>query len=350
MSVKIGVVGTGYWGKNLLRNFSELGVLGAMCDRNRDVLDIYAERYPGINCYNNFDAMLADGELDAIAIATPAETHAALAEQALASNKHVFVEKPLCLFVDEAEHLIQLAAAQERRLMVGHLLLFHPAFRAIQRVVADGEIGQLRYIYANRLSLGKIRREENSLWSFAPHDISMILRLTGRMPTQVSTLGGNYLNPKIADTTLSHLTFGEGLQAHVFVSWLHPYKDHRLVVVGSDGMLVFDDVLLGEEKVQIYPHQVAWEGDLPVIDKAEARPVPHETTEPLRLECEHFVDCVSNDKQPISDGDEGWRVLSVLDACQRSLDEGNAIKLPPRSPLQALDLEIGTAAKGEASI
>lgn len=325
-SIRIGVVGTGYWGKNLLRNLSAMGVLAAMCDSNHDALKGFAQQYPDAKPYADFDAMLADQNLDAVVIATPAETHGALAERALQAGKHVFVEKPLCLDLQQGARLIELAEQQGLRLMVGHLLLYHPAFRAVLELVEAGRLGDLRYVYSNRLSLGKIRREENSLWSFAPHDISMILRLTKCLPHRVTTTGGNYLSPSVADTTLTHLTFREGLQGHIFVSWLHPYKDHRMVVVGSEGMLVFDDVVEGH-KVSLYRHTATWQGDLPKIDKAVAEPVVYDDVEPLRNECEHFIECLREGKTPISDGPEGLRVLTVLDACQRSLDQGMPIEL-----------------------
>jgi UDP-2-acetamido-3-amino-2,3-dideoxy-glucuronate N-acetyltransferase len=211
--------------------------------------------------------------------------------------------------------------------MVGHLLLYHPAFRALARLFGSGALGELRYVYANRASLGRIRREENALWSFAPHDISMILALAGRMPTSVACSGGNYLAQGVADTTLSHLDFGGDLQAHIFVSWLHPYKDHRLVVIGSEAMAVFDDVAAGPEKLCLFRHKAGWQGEVPVINKAEAEPVPYEDAEPLRLECEAFLEAISSGTRPPSDADEGIRVLRVLDACQRALSSGERVKL-----------------------
>jgi UDP-2-acetamido-3-amino-2,3-dideoxy-glucuronate N-acetyltransferase len=194
-------------------------------------------------------------------------------------------------------------------------------------MVAAGGVGDIRYIYANRLSLGRIRRVENALWSFAPHDVSMILSLVGEMPARVVASGGTYLSPEVADTTLSHLSFGDGVQAHIFVSWLHPYKDHRMVVVGADGMLVFDDVKRGADKLLHYPHAVSWRDGLPTIDKAEAHPVAYDSEEPLKRECAHFLDCVATGATPISDAAEGVRVLAVLDACQRSLASGEPTTL-----------------------
>ncbi|MBZ0325559.1 MAG: Gfo/Idh/MocA family oxidoreductase, partial [Alphaproteobacteria bacterium] len=243
----------------------------------------------------------------------------------------VLVEKPLCLDLTEADRLRVQAEASGRILMVGHLLLYHPAFDALMSVVRGGQIGRLRYIYSNRLSLGKIRREENALWSFAPHDISMILKLVGRLPERVTATGGQYLHDGIADTTLSHLSFSGGVQAHIFVSWLHPYKDHRMVVIGDSGMAVFDDVQPGEKKLSLYRHEVGWRGEAPLISKADAEPIPYDQAEPLRRECESFVKAVRTGTPPPSDAVEAINVLRVLDLCQRSINGGKEVRFDPRT-------------------
>ena len=325
--VRVGVVGAGHRGRNLLRSFHALGGLVGVCDTDRACLRAAADAYPEARHHESFAGLLADEAVDAVAIATPAATHGDMALQALDAGKHVFVEKPLCLKLRQADRLGERAAETGLCLMVGHLLLYHPAFVALREAVNGGRLGDLRYIYCNRLSLGKIRREENSLWSFAPHDISMILTLFDRMPNTVMTNGGTYLKPPVADTTLSHLKFDDGMQAHVFVSWLHPYKDHRMVVVGSDGMIVFDDVAEGKDKLLFYPHKAEWEGDIPVVDKAKAKPVVYDAAEPLAIECAHFLSCVAQGKTPVSDVEEGRRVRAVLDACQRSLNSGLPVGL-----------------------
>lgn len=327
--MKVGVVGLGHWGPNLARNFAALGILGALADSRDAVRVRVGAAYPDATLHGSAEALFADPTLDAVAIVTPAASHYGLVRQALDAGKHVFVEKPLCLDLDEARVLERHAQDKNRILMVGHLLLYHPAFLALQAVVASGRIGALRYVYSNRLSLGKIRREENALWSFAPHDISMILALTGAMPEKAVTSGGTYLSPDVADTTLSHLSFPGGVQAHIFVSWLHPYKDHRLVVVGSEGMATFHDSAPENEKLLFYPHAVGWEGDLPTVTKAQAKRIPFEGGEPLAIECRHFLDCVQGKQRPRSDASESIRVLSVLDACQRSLTSGQPILLKP---------------------
>lgn len=330
MSVRVGVVGLGHWGPNLARNFAAHGALAALADSRPEILARFAAQYPGVKTFPDLESMMTARVLDAVAIATPAATHGALAAKALDAGLHVFVEKPLCLDLDEARTLGATAKSAGLTLMVGHLLLYHPAFIALRSLVESGRLGQLRYIYSNRLSLGKIRREENALWSFAPHDVSMILALAGTLPRRVVTTGGSYLLTGVADTTLSHLTFPGGMQAHIFVSWLHPYKDHRLVVVGSEGMATFHDSEPEGRKLMLYPHAVGWEGELPTVTKAAAEPVPYEAGEPLSLECRHFLDCVVQRRTPRSDADESLRVLSVLDACQHSLASGEPVPLEPR--------------------
>lgn len=324
---RVGVLGTGYWGKNLLRNFNALGALSGFCDNNEAQVAAFKSSYPQAKAFKDSAALLSDSEIQAVAIATPAATHGDLVEAALMAGKHVFVEKPLCLDIDQAKRLEDLARDQKRVLMVGHLMLYHNAFRALKRFVQSGVLGPIRYIYSNRLSLGKIRREENALWSFAPHDISMILQLTGELPEKVQATGGYYLTPGIADTTLSHLTFPKGMQSHVYVSWLHPFKEQRLVVVGSDGMAVFDDTKPAQEKLLVYRHVASWNGDLPVIDKAKAEPLTFEDVEPLEQECREFLSAVEKGTKPPSDAAEGIAVLRVLAACQKSIDSGKAVDL-----------------------
>lgn len=324
---RVGVVGTGYWGKNLLRNFADLGALTAFCDTSDGQRKKFAGLYPSAQVFSDPATLFAVSGVEAVAIATPAVTHGELVAAALEAGKHVFVEKPLCLDIAEAGRLRDRAAALGRTLMVGHLLLYHGAFIALRERVASGGLGAVRYIYSNRLSLGKIRREENALWSFAPHDVSMILQLMSEEPQSVVATGGQYLTTGVADTTLSHLTFRAGVQAHIFVSWLHPFKEQRLVVVGSDGMAVFDDTQKGPAKLVAYRHVTEWTGDVPIVDKAQPEPIPYEDVEPLRQECAAFLTAVRSGSPPPSDADEGIRVLRVLAACQRSIDVGARIQM-----------------------
>ena len=317
----IAVIGSGYWGKNLVRNFYNLGALKLICDKNETLLDTFREQYPGVETCLAFNDVIGNENINAVVISTPAETHYQLAREALLFKKHVFVEKPLVLHENEGHELIALAKENNRRLMVGHLLQYHPAFVRLKELAISGDLGRINYIYSNRLNLGKIRREENILWSFAPHDISMILTLAGEEPESVLATGGNYLHQKIADVTTTHLEFPSGLQAHIFVSWLHPFKEQKLILVGDRKMAVFDDTQPWEDKLLLYPHKINWQNNVPVPDKAEPERVTVTPDEPLLLECQHFLECIQNETKPKTDGKEGLRVLKVLNASQRSIDQ-----------------------------
>lgn len=315
----VAIIGTGYWGRNLVRNFHELGVLAALCDGNDETRQSLAEQYPGCRVTGSCAEILCDPAIEAVAIATPAERHGAMVREALLAGKDVFVEKPLCLSVEEGGELVRLAEQSRRILMVGHLLWYHPAVVKLKEMIDGGDLGRIQYVYSNRLNLGKIRREENILWSFAPHDLSVILGLLGEMPNEIQAQGGNYLHQQIADVTVSLLSFPSGVKAHIYVSWLHPFKEQKLVVVGDRKMAVFDDVEK-KDKLLLYPHSIEWKNHVPLANKAEAQPVPFEPVEPLRAECQHFLDCIGTGTQPRTDGREGLRVLMVLDRCQKALD------------------------------
>ena len=316
----VAVVGAGYWGKNLVRNFHAVGALDAICDSNRELLETLNRDYAPRKVVTAYSEILGDRSIGAVAIATPAETHADLVREALSAGKDVFVEKPLCLDVRTGRELVELAKAKQRILMVGHLLWYHPAVLKLKELIRAGELGRIQYVYSNRLNLGKIRREENILWSFAPHDLSVILGLLGEMPDTVRAQGGNYLHQNIADVTISMLSFPSGVKAHIFVSWLHPFKEQKLVIVGDRKMAVFDD-MEKKDKLLLYPHSIDWKNQIPVANKADACPVELETSEPLRTECEHFLDCIATRRQPRTDGEEGLRVLSVLQRCQDALEK-----------------------------
>lgn len=307
---KVAVIGCGYWGRNLVRNFAELGALEALVDVHTPTVEDLRARYGGRA--SSFEMVLQDPAIQAVAIAVPAASHFNVAKKALEAGKHVFVEKPIALTVAEAEALCTLADQLDRRLMVGHLLQYHPVFLALKDLVRDGRLGRLRYIYSNRLNLGKFRREEDVLWSFAPHDVSMILSLIGAEPQRVTCTGGYFLHQQVADVTTTHMAFPGGEQAHVFVSWLHPFKEQKLIVVGSEGMAVFDDGEAWDCKLLLYPHRIEWRDNLPTPSKAEAVPILVTQAEPLRQECQHFLDCIARNSTPRTDGREGLRVLRVL--------------------------------------
>jgi UDP-2-acetamido-3-amino-2,3-dideoxy-glucuronate N-acetyltransferase len=314
----VAVVGAGYWGKNLARNFHEIGALHTICDSNTALAEGYAEKYPSVVFTPHFDEVLANPEVEALAIATPAASHFSVASAALKSGKHVLVEKPLALDANEGQALVELAERVGRVLMVGHILQYHGAVIKLKELIDRGELGKVNYLCSNRLSIGKIRNEENILWSFAPHDISVILMLLGEEPARVQSTGGSYLQKEVADVTLTTMDFPSGAKAHIFVSWLHPFKEQKLIVIGDRKMAVFDDV--SKDKLLLYPHRINWVQRLPVASKAEAEVVEFQMTEPLRQECLHFLECIENGTRPKTDGREGLRVLKVLQASQASLD------------------------------
>ena len=323
----IAVIGTGYWGKNLVRNFNNLKSLHTICDSNPVTLHKFLEQYPEVKGVNSYEDVLADAAIDGVALSTPAPTHYFLARQAMEAGKDVYAEKPLCLSEEEGIELNDLARSTGQVLMVGHLLWYHPMVLKLKELVDGGALGKIRYIYSNRLNMGLLRREENVLWSFAPHDISVVLGLTGEMPESIRAQGGNFLNKNIADTTVTLLNFASGIRAHIFVSWLHPFKEQKLVVVGDKQMAVFDDTAPWNEKLQLFSHSVDWKGQVPVANKADAQLIDVPQDEPLRAECAHFIKCIETRQTPRTDGEEGLRVLNVLNACQESLDQEKKVVL-----------------------
>jgi UDP-2-acetamido-3-amino-2,3-dideoxy-glucuronate N-acetyltransferase len=318
--VKVGLAGCGYWGRNLARNLFQMGHLSVVADPSAKVLKEVRAAYKGVRATPDFDA-LVDSKVDAIAIASPAAQHYVLARKALLAGKDVFVEKPLALKVPEAEELVALARKKKRVLMVGHILEYHPAILKLKELVEAGDLGDIHYVYSNRLNLGKVRQEENILWSFAPHDISVILLLVGADPEWASTSGQHYLQHEIADVTMTCLGFPGKPRAHIFVSWLHPFKEQKLVVIGSRKMAVFDDVVK-EGKLKIFDKGIDMKDGRPVIRQTAESTLFFPETEPLREELAHFVDCIRTRKTPRTDGVNGLRVLKVLDACQRSIEAG----------------------------
>ena len=329
----VGVIGCGYWGRNLVRNFHELGCLAAVCDVVGQNLHEMQSRYdvPGIT---RADELLAMPSLKAIVIAAPAAQHYDLAKKALLCGKDVFVEKPLALRVDEGAELVELARKNSKILMVGHLLHYHPATAALRRMLDEGELGKIEYISSSRLNFGKLRTEEDILWSFAPHDISAILHLLGESPATVAAQGASYLNNPISDVTLTILNFRSGVKAHIFVSWLHPFKEQRLVIVGDRKMAVFDDTS-AENKLTVYPHRIDWVNRVPIARRAEGEVIPLSKVEPLRTECMHFLECVQQRREPQTNGENGLQVLRVLHAAGRSIaDQGRPVEMEPKIQVQ----------------
>jgi UDP-2-acetamido-3-amino-2,3-dideoxy-glucuronate N-acetyltransferase len=319
---RISIIGAGYWGKNLVRNFYAINALESVCDVNEETLNSIRQEYR-VATTINYDAVLDDPDVDAVAIAAPATQHYELAVRALNAGKHVFVEKPLALHPQDGKKLVQIAGDRGLVLMVGHILEYHPAIVELNKLVRHGHLGKIQYIYSSRLNLGKLRTEENILWSFAPHDISVILQILDEIPARASAQGGSYLNPPIVDTTLSTLEFAGGVKAHIFVSWLHPFKEQKLCVIGSQRMAVFDD-LEPDKKLVVYAHRINWQDRKPVAERDGGQVISIPKEEPLRKECEHFLDCILKHSKPRTDGESGLRVLEVLDACSRSLNQNGA--------------------------
>jgi predicted dehydrogenase len=322
--VTIAVAGLGYWGPNLARNFQAIPGcrLTWCCDASPDARQRLAERFPGIRVASDIDELLNDPSLDAVALATPVPTHAELAARVLDAGKHCFVEKPLAQSVADAERALSAQRATGRILMVGHLLEYHPGVRKLKELTDSRELGdQIYYIYGNRLNLGKLRADENALWSLGAHDVSVVLHLAGEEPWECVAHGESYVREGVEDVVFCFLRFPSGLSAHLHLSWLDPHKERRFTVVGSRRMATFDDMAV-EGKVAVYDkgfdedansygEYITRTGDIfwPRISNAE----------PLRIECEHFVECIRHGQRPRSDGESGLRVVRVLEQLQHSL-------------------------------
>jgi predicted dehydrogenase len=326
---RIGVVGLGYWGPNLARNFDRLpdAELAWLCDESDEARERFGRAFPAARTTAVIDELLGDESLDAVALATPVPTHAALACRVLEAGKHCFVEKPLAQSVEEGERVVDAARAADRLLMVGHLLEYHPGVEKMNALVESGELGEVRYIYSNRLNLGQLRRDENALWSLGAHDVSVILRLAAEEPYECRATGESYVNEGVEDVVFCYLRFPSGLAAHMHLSWLDPHKERRFTVVGSKRMATFDDMEL-ERKLSIYDkgfdedyssygEYIARSGDI------SSPRVSNE--EPLRIECRHFLECVRDGAEPRSGGESGLRVVRVLEALQQSLRESSRV-------------------------
>ncbi|UCH80900.1 MAG: Gfo/Idh/MocA family oxidoreductase [Nitrospiraceae bacterium] len=329
----IAQIGLGYWGKNILRNLYELDVLHTACDTSGDIISGHKEKYPEIHYTSSVSEILESSDIKAVVISSPAITHYDFVKKSLLAGKDVFVEKPLSLDVEDAAELVEIAVKEGKILMVGHILQYHPAVIKLREMIFDGKLGKVQYIYSNRLNIGKLRTEENILWSFAPHDISVILSLVGEEPIRISSMGGDYLSNGVYDTTMTSLEFSNGIKSHIFVSWLHPFKEQKLVVVGSKAMAVFDD--MSREKLFIYPHKIEWKsGKIPVAQKADFHTVPLDQKEPLKEELKHFIDCIRERKSPQTDGHEGLRVLRVLELAENAMLSSSQAKSPYISETQ----------------
>ncbi|HEY8303188.1 MAG TPA: Gfo/Idh/MocA family oxidoreductase [Solirubrobacteraceae bacterium] len=334
-SVRVGVAGLGYWGPNLARNFDALpGVeLAWCCDAQAERRERLAAVHRSTRFTGELEELLADPELDAIVLATPVPTHAELAQRVLAAGKHCFVEKPLAQSVADAQATVDAARESGKLLMVGHLLEYHPGVRLLKEALDSGELGKALYIYSNRLNLGQLRNDENALWSLGAHDVSVVLALAGEEPSELAARGECYMRKGIEDVVFAFMRFPSGLAAHLHLSWLDPHKERRFTVVGSKRMATFDDMEI-ERKVTIYDKGFDEKTDSygEYITRAgEIRSPRVPNSEPLRLECEHFVDCIRENRPPLSDGESGLRVVRILEGMQRELDASRRTGAAPAS-------------------
>jgi predicted dehydrogenase len=322
--VRVGVVGLGYWGPNLARNMGAIPgcELRWLCDASAQAREKLARNFPGTATTGELEELLEDPDLDAVVLATPVPTHAELAARVVGAGKHCFVEKPLATRSADAEEAVAAAAAAQRILMVGHLLEYHPAVAQLKSLIEGDELGSLYYVYGNRLNLGQLRADENALWSLGAHDVSVVLHLIDEEPQECFAHGASFVRSGVQDVVFCYLRFPSGIVVHLHLSWLDPHKERRLTVVGSRRMATFDDMLLEgkltlydkgfDENTRSWGEYIARSGDIfsPRIPNAE----------PLRLECEHFLECIRTGSAPRSDGRSGLRVVRVLEQLQRSLD------------------------------
>lgn len=315
---RVCVVGAGRWGKNHIKTLTDLECLGGIVESNEAVLKDLAKQYPGIQAYEKVDAALKE-DFDGYVVATPAETHFTIAEKIIKAKKHVLVEKPVALTEKEAVALRDLAAAHHVHLMAGHVMLFHPAIAKMKELIDIGKIGKLQYIYSNRLNLGTVRKEENILWSFAPHDISIFQYFICKMPIEVVSRGGAFLQPHIHDSTMTVLTYPDNVTGHIFVSWLHPFKEHRLVVIGSKGMLSYEDS--ADKKLLFYEKGIDWVKGEPVKREGATEAIPYKSVQPLAEELAAFIETLDGPPNPVAGAQNAVDVLAILESATRSLTQ-----------------------------
>ena len=312
------VVGAGYWGKNHIKTLNRLNVLKGIVELDANTLRNFLNKYPGVQGHSSIeDALLKD--YDGFVIATPAKTHFKIAKVIMNAQKHILIEKPMTLSIEEARELVVLSQVNNINVMVGHVLLFHPAVKKIKEMIYNGEIGDLQYIYSNRLNLGKVRTEENVFWSLAPHDIAIFQYLTDSIPKKINATGSTFLQKGIPDSTLTKLEYKNGIKGHIFVSWLHPFKEHRLVVIGSEAMISFEDSLK-DKPLKLYSKKIDLRSGIPEKIDGPVKMIPFENKMPLDIELEYFINHLSNVKPKISNVEHGYEVVKTLvDASEQIL-------------------------------
>lgn len=318
MKKNICVVGGGYWGKNHIRTLDALGYLGGLVDSNLSLIENYKKDYPKIKIFNELDEALSNNFFDGFVVATPAETHFKIAKKIINNNFHLLVEKPLTLSIDDAKELVELSKIKNINLMVGHLMLFHPAIRKIKKMIDENIIGDLQYVYSNRLNLGKVRTQENVFWSLAPHDISIFDFLIESIPKKIISNGSTFLQKGIPDSTITQLKYKNGVEGHIFVSWLHPFKEQRLVVIGSNAMITFEDSL-DNKPLKLYTKKFDFERGIPEKIDGPITLIDYEDKMPLSEELEYFCNHLDGNKIKLSNGEHALRVTNILVSASKQL-------------------------------
>ncbi len=317
---KVCVVGGGNWGKNHIRTLNDLGVLGGIVDANHELLNQFSKQYPNVKVISKLDKALSDSEFSGFTVATPAETHFSIAKLVIEAKKHILIEKPLTLTINDADTLLKLSEENNVNLMVGHVLLFHPAIIKIKGLINKGKIGKLQYVYSNRLNLGQVRTEENVFWSLAPHDISIFQYFIEDFPMQINAHGSTFLQKRIHDSTLTIVEYPNNIHGHIFVSWLHPFKEHRLVVVGSEGMLSFEDSAI-DKPLKYYNKKFELNGKIPEKLDGEVELIDYDHTMPLTEELRYFVDHLDGTKPIKANGEHALEVTKILVKASEQLEK-----------------------------
>ncbi len=314
--MNICIVGCGRWGKNHVRTYHELGALYGVCEKSPELKKYLQETYPGVRIFEDFDEALRDKKIDGIVIATPAQTHYELAKKSLEAGFPTFVEKPICLNLKDSEYLTNLSESLNLPLMVGHILEYHPAVLKMKELVDSGEIGGIKHIRCTRINLGKIRNNENIWWSFAPHDLSIIFKFIKEEPVKVKTSSFRPIQENIEDTVYADLLFKSGQSAHIHVSWLEPEKLHQTVIVGETGMLVFNDTKQ-EDKLKLVKY--SYDSNNVLLNREEEKVIDFEPLQPLKQECLHFMECIKENKTPITDGRSACKIINIIEQADREL-------------------------------